>query len=168
MEKVFNDVRILILSSCTNKKAVEHPQQLTQADFERGPGHIAERERDLAEHLRPAQSLYLGQQHVRLMRGIEAASDRIDLDLRILSAGYGVIPGIRLVAPYEMTFSGMKKEQLKRWAALLEVPQEVRRLLSQSYDLSLILLGDDYLEACALDSSVELGGPTILSFLEYV
>src|SRR5215212_11806928 len=56
----------------------------------------------------------------------------------------------------------MKKAELRQSATELDVPGEIRRVLAQPYDLGIVLLGDSYLEACALDESVRLGGPTIL------
>ena len=46
---------------------------------------------------------------VRAFRDRSARSGRQGpLDLRILSAGYGLVPGDRKFAPYECTFQGMK------------------------------------------------------------
>lgn len=64
--------RILIIASCTGVKSVEHKRSLTLADFRRGPEHVACRERELVELLTPAEDLYSGQRHVRLMRGVRA------------------------------------------------------------------------------------------------
>ena len=47
-------------------------------DFAQGSNHVAKREKELSDYLTPAQAIYSGQQHVRLMRGIEAVSDRLD------------------------------------------------------------------------------------------
>lgn len=155
-------MRILILSSCTGMKAVEHEHQLVRADFGRGAKHVARREGKLTAFMRPAQEMYTGQQHVRLMRGIARAAGHVDVDLHILSAAYGIVSGDRAVAPYELTFATMGKAELRSWADGLKVPTDLRTLLADPYDLALILLGDDYLDACALNASVRLGGPTLL------
>ena len=42
------------------------------------------------------------------------------------------------------------------------MPEDFRKLVAQGYDFGLILLGDNYLKACALDASVKFGGPTLL------
>ena len=117
----------------------------------------------------PAEFLYSGQQHVRLMRGVRAFRDSSReegrhglLDLQILSAGYGLVPGDRKIAPYECTFQGMKSKELRAWADQLGIPSAIRGLLATPYDLALINLGDSYLEACNLGTDVKLGGPTIL------
>ena len=103
------------------------------------------------------------------MRGIRAIRDATPVvapgpvvDLHVLSAGYGVVSGDRKLAPYETTFAGMKAKELRGWADELGVPQAVRRVLREPYDLALLLLGDSYLKACALDSDLELGGFTLV------
>jgi len=155
---------ILIVTSCTGEKSVEHKQALTLADFRRGPEHVARRERDLAEALTPAEDLYSGQQHVRLMRGVRALreSNGFTVDLWILSAGYGLVQASRKLAPYEATFQGMKSAERRRWADALNVPADIRRVLAGEYDLALVLLGDEYLKACAFGADVRLRGLTLL------
>jgi len=111
--------------------------------------------------------MYTGQQHARLMRGIAALREQQKgaagkLDLYILSAGYGLVSGEQKLAPYEAAFQGMTKREIRQWADVLDVPHAFRDVVAGPYDLGLILLGDDYLDACALDVSVKLGGPTLL------
>lgn len=158
-------MRLLVLTSCTGDKCVSDPNQLTLEDFRQGPDHLIRRERELAELLTPAEDLYTGLQHQRLMQGVRALrehSSDIQLDLHILSAGYGLMPGNRPLAPYEATFSGMRKPALRDWAKRLQIPQGFRALLAEPYDFGLVLLGNEYLDACLLASDVTLGGPTLL------
>jgi hypothetical protein len=161
-------LRLLIITSCTGEKSVTHKRALTLEDFRKGPEHVARRERELQDLLTPAEDLYTGQQHVRLMRGVRALQEAqpdggpVELSLWILSAGYGFVPGSQKLAPYEATFQGMKSKELRNWADKLQIPRDFRRIVSEAYDLGLILLGDSYLTACALDPSVVVGGATIL------
>lgn len=161
-------MRLLIITSCTGEKSVTHERALTLEDFRKGPEHVARRERALQDLLTPAEDLYTGQQHVRLMRGIRALRENerdagpIELSLWILSAGYGFVPGEQKLAPYEATFQGMKAKELRTWAGRLRIPAKFREIVAETYDLGLVLLGDSYLEACSLDPVVRLGGPTIL------
>lgn len=160
-------MRIVVITSCTGEKRVHHEQALTLADFQTGPDHVAAREREVADLLTPAEELYTGQQHVRLMRGVEALRTNahhaeVRLDLWILSAGYGLVPADRRLAPYECTFNDMSRRDVRAWSESLGVPQHFRSILSQPYDLALILLGDSYLAACAIGDDVSLGGPTLL------
>ncbi len=163
-------MRILVLTTCTGEKAADDDRKLTAADFKAGAERVAAREKELAASMKPAARMYTGQQHVRLMRGVDAWSKAPaangtaprELALYILSAGHGLIPGKRRIAPYECTFSGMKARELLAWADQLEVPAAFRRVLAGRYDLGLLLLGEDYLRACRLDATVKLGGPTLL------
>jgi hypothetical protein len=155
-------MKILVITSCTGEKAHKPDNQLTQEDFRLGREHIAKREQELKEFLTPAESLYTGMQHTRLMRGVEAArQNKIDLDLWILSAGYGLIPGDQVIAPYECTFTGMKSKELGEWADHINCPSTVRKLFSKQYDLVLVLLGDAYLRACKLTDDVTFESPTL-------
>jgi hypothetical protein len=157
-------MKFLIITSCTGEKVVDSDRQLTVEDFHKGKAHVAKREKELKELLRSAGEIYSGDQHVRLMRGVEetrnAGKDQIDL--HVLSAGYGLIPEERLVAPYEITFATMKSKELRDWADTLHVPQDFRQVVSAPYDFGMILLGDNYLDACNLDETLKFGGPTLL------
>ena len=162
-------MKIMVITSCTGEKAVESSAGLTLADFQRGPEHVAARELEVAELMMPAEDLYTGQQHVRLMRGVKAFREAHPtngkgpaLELHVLSAGYGVVPGARKLAPYEATFHGMKAKELRTWADELGVSAAMRTLLRQPFDVCLLLLGDAYLKACALDADLELGGPVLV------
>jgi hypothetical protein len=159
-------MRIVVITSCTGEKSVEVDNALTLEDFEKGEDHVRAREAELSNFLTRAETLYTGQQHVRLMRGVEAFrsqdSNEPTLDLEILSAGYGLVNSENLLAPYEATFQGMRARQLRKWADTLKIPHAVRSSLADPYDLALILLGDGYLSACNFDDSLVLGGPTLL------
>jgi Queuine tRNA-ribosyltransferase len=156
-------LKILIITSCTGEKVVSDPKQITLKDFRKGRDQIRSREAALKEKLTRADEIYSGMQHVRLMRGVsDARKAGVDLDLQILSAGYGVIPANRRIAPYEATFQGMPKGELRKWAHALGVPEAFRKAVATPCDLCLVLLGDDYLAACALDGTIRFGGPTLL------
>jgi hypothetical protein len=118
-----------------------------------------------AERPTTAESLYRGEQHVRLMRGVRAyrhaKSPAGPLSLRILSAGHGLLPASRAISAYDHTFQGQPRDAIRARAEELQVPRQLRRLLARPYRLALLLLGDDYLEACRLNEDVNLGGPTL-------
>jgi hypothetical protein len=144
---------------------VNDPGQLTLEDFRTSKTHVKEREKTLKDKLTLAEKLYSGQQHVRLMRGVEllrSKKDQVDLGFQILSAGYGLIPANRKIAPYETTFQGMKKTELRDWAAQLSIPKDFQRVISEKRNLNLILLGDSYLEACGITDEQGFVSPTLL------
>ncbi len=137
--------RIIVVTSCTARKVESNGRAVT------------------------AESLYSGQQHVRLMRGVRsyrnarrrANGPKLRLTLQIVSAGKGLLPARQRVNGYNQTFHGQPREAIRRRANELAVPEQLRALLRQRYDLALLLLGDDYLEACQLDDDVVLGGTTL-------
>ena len=153
-------MKISIITSCTGDKTVSNPDQLTQKDFEQGESHVRRREAALAACMRPAGMLYAGEQHVRLMRGVETAREQgAKISVSILSAGYGVVKEGQMIAPYEMTFNTMKKKESRAWATMLGIQEGVREVLAAPSDMTLILLGDRYLQACELDSVTQPNSP---------
>jgi hypothetical protein len=134
---------ILVLSSCTARKA------------------------PLAA-VRPvaAQDIYVGQQHVRLMRGIGVYRDAGEplgpLDFYLISARYGVVAAETAIGAYNATFTGMGREHQRRLGGELAIPQDVGRLLREPRRFALVLLGEHYLRAAALSASCMVGAPTLL------
>jgi hypothetical protein len=133
---------ILILSACTATKVAD-----------RGDPPVA------------AEDLYAGQQHRRLMRGINAYRDAGQpcgqLELQILSAGHGVVGGDMPLCNYDATFVGMPRARLRRRASRLGVPKAIASLLAQPRRLAVLLLGSDYLHAAQLPPAPVLGAPTL-------
>jgi hypothetical protein len=113
-----------------------------------------------------AESLYAGQQHVRLMRGIGdyryAGQPAGKLRFCILSAFYGLVPSSRRIASYDHSFSGLPTAAIRRQGNEKNVPEDIRKLLRKPFAFGVLLLGDPYLRACDLDVDIELGGPLLV------
>ncbi len=157
-------MKILIISSCTGKKAVDHELAPTLDDFAKGKEHIHGIHEKLVDILLPADQLYTGLQHLRLMSGInylEDTNSKIDVDLHIVSAGYGLVKSSDKLPPYEVTFTGMKVQELRDWSNSLDIPSDFASLVSKPYDLILLLLGNEYLAACALKEDIKFSAPTL-------
>jgi len=154
--------RIVVLTSCTGEKQ-DAPFQLTQEDFRLDSEQLQAKEHELGDYLDFAKAMYTGQQHVRLMRGIEVLreNDAYEIDLRIVSAGYGLIGGDTTIAPYECTFQTMKTCEIVEWSNHLGIPDDVRQLFQQPANLILVALGEQYLSALQLDQTVMFAAPTI-------
>ena len=138
---------LLVISSCTGDKAVKVPA-LTLDDFA-DSDRLAKREHELASVRRPAETMYTGWQHIYLMRGVNnlrRAFGNDFIDLRILSAGYGLIASDRPICPYNVTFNGMGRAQARVWARHLNVPSDVRTAL-EGVEVAIFLLGSRYLDA---------------------
>jgi len=154
---------ISVLTACTGVKIATGSPRLTQRDFAQGSSHVAALHERLTASLVPAEKLYRGQQHVRLMRGVEAARDLGHLvSVSIVSAGYGLLGGDEVVAPYECTFQGMSSRERREWARHLALAESVGGLLEQPADAAIVLLGDDYFNACVPTGQFPGGAPTIV------
>ncbi len=111
-----------------------------------------------------AERLYDGEQHRRLMRGVNAyrqASTGFKIDLRILSAGYGLVDGNWPLSPYDTSFADLKKSEIDEKAAALDIPVDVAEVLSRDHALVILLLGDDYMRAASINSDSKFASPTI-------
>jgi hypothetical protein len=142
-------MRVLVLTSCTDKKAVETNAPLTADDFDE-PGRLAAGEARLHALLRPAGEMYTGEQHQAAMRGVDDIRTELGTTVvvAILSAGYGVVDESRLISPYNVTFSGMSTTAIRARGARLGVPAAVRDVLP-GHDVVFLLLGSDYLTSLA-------------------
>lgn len=68
------------------------------------------------------------------------------VEVRILSAGYGLVKEPQPIAPYDVTFNAMKKSEIAGWARCLNIPQAVRDAI-RGWPLVGFLLGERYLSA---------------------
>lgn len=111
----------------------------------------------------PAEQLYLGQHHVRLMRGVGALrAVGVQVDVWIVSAKHGVIHGSAPVSSYEQTFHGRSAAERRQLAHALEIPSQAVEVISTTSDLGIVVLGEDYLDACELSPEACPGGHTIV------
>jgi Queuine tRNA-ribosyltransferase len=140
--------RILVITSCTGEKLHKPEHQLIQNDF-CSKSQLQKRERSLQKFACPAWQMYTGAQHLRLMEGIHLLRQvchKAIIDLKILSAGYGLVDENRQIVPYEVTFNGMKRSEIDEWSSQLRIHEAVE-VAAQNYDLIFLLLGDSYLRA---------------------
>lgn len=143
--------RVLVITSCTGEKRFKPDNQLTLKDFQDAT-RLKQREAELQEYACPAGDIYTGMQHLRLMEGVRllrGALGKGSLDVKILSAGYGLIPENRVIVPYEVTFNNMKAVEFDAWTDYLDLHQAISSAIA-SYDLIFFLLGDNYLRAASL------------------
>lgn len=160
-----NTLKIRIVTSCTGEKLFSPVHQLMKDDFTHlhDQATFKEIESRLEEYRTPAVDLYTGQQHLRLLRGIQLlqnSSVSVNVETWIVSAGYGLISGNTEIVPYECTFQKMKVSEVLTWSDHLCIPHNARNLFMQRADLVLVLLGDSYLRSLQLDENVKFESPT--------
>ena len=154
---------ISVITACTGVKAPSDALPLTINDFARGREHLEQVHHSQRASLVPAEQLYRGQQHVRLMRGVEAAralGHRVTVS--IVSAGYGLVPGDQAIASYECTFQGMSARERRAWAGRLSLGEQVAGALVREGDVAIVLMGEDYVDACGLGREIRVGAPTVV------
>jgi len=154
-------MKILIITSCTGEKKYKPDNQLTYADFQKiDTETFKHREKELVDYLMPASEMYTGQQHVRLIKGLKLLRETLPnilIDLKIVSAGYGLLDEQQSIAPYEMTFNSMKAKELRKWADTLNLPQKVLAAIA-NYDLVIFLLGKEYIKAVDFPKKLDISG----------
>ena len=99
------------------------------------------------------------------MRGVDGlrADAHWDVDLRIVSAKYGLLAADEPVSPYNETFSGMGRTAVRHRAAKSGIAGDVRQALNAAADLAIVALGADYLTAASLeDGDVHTPSTTLL------
>ncbi|SDE92327.1 Queuine tRNA-ribosyltransferase [Fontibacillus panacisegetis] len=143
---MFLSNRILVVTSCTGEKLHKPINQLVFDDF-KNKEVLRRREEELLEFKERADEMYTGSQHLALMNGIkEYRQQGGDIDLCIISAGYGLLNEDEQIVPYEVTFNTMDSRSIKRWARELKITQVLQTKIAE-YDLIFFLLGDKYLQA---------------------
>ena len=156
-------MKILILTACTSKKKFKPANLLTKKDFKAiGTPAFKVHEEQLNTFQTAAGEMYTGQQHLRVMRGLQKLRQAgLSVDLKIVSAGYGLLNENTLIVPYEMTFIGMRKKEYQTWAQHLKLSEITQYM--RLYDLVLVLLGKEYLRA--IDFGVQFQHKGILIFI---
>ena len=115
----------LIITSCTSKK-------------DNKPG--------------PAGTFYKGLGHQYVLNGVQSIRKALGqeaVDLKIISAKYGLLDENHIVYPYDMTFQGMSKDQIIEHSRKLDIHNEVQDLVP-NYGLVIYCLGKEYVEALEL------------------
>jgi hypothetical protein len=135
-----NDTCVRIMTTCTSRKVV-----------------VAHRRADPP----PAEQLYAGEQHRRLMQGVEALRVKCEVDVWIVSAKWGVIPGRTAVMPYNESFARVGRARVRAAADALDVPRTFRKVASLPAQLLVVLVGNDYFEAARLDESTHWSTTTV-------
>ena len=159
--------RIQIISQCTNSKRGSNPDQLTKADFYSSEKELRKRMAEQQKYMHMARGLYTGDQHVRVMRGVDRINGRprgVQAHVRIVSAGFGLVEADDYLHPYNCTFSGMQKKEIRRHGDYLDIPEDVKDALEEEgWALHIVILGREYLLGADLKRTMpELSAPTIL------
>ncbi len=114
-----------------------------------------------AEFSLPAERLYAGEQHRRLMAGVDALRLRHQVNVWIVSAKAGLVAGDERIASYDDTFARLRSDELRRRADGLGIAHAFRGVAARDCGLTLVLAGNEYFDAARLSEPVEWSSPTI-------
>ncbi|MCR4317525.1 MAG: hypothetical protein NUW37_14390 [Planctomycetes bacterium] len=110
-----------------------------------------------------AATLYTGRNHNLIRLAVETArTSGNESDLKIISAGFGVVDENDKLPNYDATFSDMKSKKFRReWADKLGIPGDVRALLTADYDVGIVQISERYIEACNFAHDFNPAFPTL-------
>lgn len=146
--------KMLIVTSCTKDKVVPShlPSHLLaqSSDLwnERDDNRVSREFGELEQYRTPAVDLYRGLQHTELVRGVKLLRrtfGQLCIDVKIISAGFGVVDELQMVPPYNATFADLSTHEITALSQRLRIPQRINELMSGSYDCAFFLLGETYL-----------------------
>lgn len=150
---------ILVVTSCTKDKlfppGFSPTRQLLPADLwdERNDERAQRDFGELEQYRTPAGQLYRGRQHRSLMRGVELLRHTFGpgvVEVKIVSAGFGLVDEDQPLPPYNATFSGLPSTTIQTIARRLGIPQNINTALAGPYTCAFFLLGESYLLALGL------------------
>jgi len=136
-------IRLLVVGSCSNSKNLRDcPCLLTAAGLKQNSWRDRLKQWEL-----PAVQLYTGPQHLGMMNGVQVLrqhSGARACEVKIISAGYGLVTENQPLVPYEVTFSGLRPREILKRALELEIPTRLQSATAE-FPLVVFLLGKDYL-----------------------
>ncbi|MGB9987448.1 hypothetical protein [Salarchaeum japonicum] len=152
---------MLVISPCSGTK---------RFDAVIGPNEIDSRERtellrEYPDAVASAAEMYTGREHEHIESAVQQLLKVANVDWRIISAGFGVLSAGTEIPSYECTFSEIEQVRQRAERMNLDVdtmtnnelvaavsrekniPQDLRQILAEGYDLVFVILGTKYLIA---------------------
>ena len=167
--------RIVLVAACSSRKRVSPPTDLRLSSIAASPVRRAaewrRRIREIDVPVQQAQHLYAGD-HWRSVCEAHRLAKKYSSrsELWVISAGYGLIAGSKLIKPYSATFAsgatdsvwrgrfdGDRRQRLRLWWAALQHDVTLGDLLA-ARDTSAVVIaaGADYLTVLAADLEAAL------------
>ncbi len=137
---------ILVISSCGKLKAVSHPNQPTCSNLSNHQQRETAK-KNFQNLSLEAGNLYTGEQAKFVRKSIEVLRLISSVEHLILSAGFGLVDEKELLPPYDCSFTNKTKKDIQVMARNLSIPDEVKRIAEEKYELVYLALGKNYLTA---------------------
>ncbi len=141
-----NGPSILVISSCGKLKAMSHPNQPTCASLS-NKQQREKAKRKFQKMSMDAGNLYTGEQARFIRKSLEVLRLFSSVEHRILSAGFGLVDEKDLLPPYDCSFTNKTKKDIQIMSRNLSIPDKVKRIAKEEFELVYLALGKDYLTA---------------------
>jgi hypothetical protein len=111
------------------------------------------------------RDLYTGNQNRELVKGLDILRqiEKTEVNLFIISAGFGLVEENIRLPSYDCSFSNMKKSKILERAEWLGIPSDFRKLVNSGYDLVYLALGKKYFLTLG-DGWMSTDSTTIIGF----
>lgn len=156
-------MRVLVVGSCGKRKFLDDLEQPSCHDIDGEKDINYWKQRFSTKHA-SARDMYTGHQHKELVKAVDLLRSipGIEVQLIIISAGFGMLQEEDLIPPYDCSFSTMRIAQVLERAKMLQIREEFINLLENDFDLIYLALGKRYLAALGVDDLSMLKTPTVL------
>lgn len=152
---------VLVVSPCSGSKRYDAVVGCGCVDEKSREKLVEESPRSVAA----AAEMYTGREHEHILSAVERLSEVANVDWRIISAGFGVLSSSTEIPSYECTFNETEqvRERAERFGLDVEemtnnelvaavsrgknIPQDLRQIFAEGYDLVFVALGSKYLIA---------------------
>lgn len=147
-------MKVLILTSCSKKKKYERSNALVTEILKKNnlpyPTSNVDLEDQyqqcLSHFVENARRMYLGS-FLYVDKLYNELKKKNTVDFKIISARYGLIDAKDQIIPYDFSFNSLKKNERYKRANTLNIYNTLILLLeSTKYDLTIVILGKEYLD----------------------
>lgn len=155
-------MRVLVVGSCGKRKLYSPPDQPKCCDID-GNHDIVYWKQQFPSMCVPARDMYLGPQNRELVKAVDILRTipGVEVQLVIISAGFGMLYEEDLVPPYDCSFTTMKIANVRERSSQLQLKEAFTQLVETGFDLIYLALGKRYLEAIGNDILSTLQATTI-------
>ncbi len=155
-------MRLLVVSSCGKRKLHYHTKQPSCHELTKHPD-IEYWRKKLPKVCVPAREIYTGAQNTEIVKAVDLLRTIPDVEVQlvIVSAGFGILQEHDLVPPYDCSFTNMRVSQIRERTQILELQSSFSSLISEGFDLIYLALGKRYLDALGDDALRESKIPIV-------
>ncbi|MCK5239624.1 MAG: hypothetical protein KAR33_08770 [Candidatus Thorarchaeota archaeon] len=155
-------MRVLVIGSCGKRKRFSSPEAPTCSDLIE-KSQMDEWVSKLSGLTCKARDMYTGNQSRELVGAVDFLRKikGVQVALYIISAGFGILEENDIIPPYECSFSGMRKSEIRQRSSLLSIRDDFDKICNDKYELSYVALGSNYRNALEENWQDEIKGSII-------